>query len=155
MEAIRKETDSKLSDFGEILIAEAESMYSSLISDNPADWSKVGHSCRRMLEILADAVFPPRANAYVGKDGKSHAIGQQQYINRIVCFVDSKADGIRRRLLIAEIEYFDSYINCLKEDICAIEHETSFKEKYYINLAAVRTYLLISELIKLSEQKAS
>jgi hypothetical protein len=152
MEEIRRKTDSKLSDFGDAMIAEAQSLYKSLISNNPADWSKVGHSCRRMLEILADFVFPARTKPFIGKDGQPHIVGQEQYVNRLVCYVDQKTNGSERKFLISEIKFFASYLDCLKEDLCSLEHNTSFGKKYHVNLAAIRTYLLVSELIRLHSE---
>ncbi len=35
------------------------SVYDSLRSTNPEDWSNAAHSCRRVLKDLADMVFPP------------------------------------------------------------------------------------------------
>jgi hypothetical protein len=32
--------------------------YGNLRSDNPEDWSNAVHSCRRILQDLADVVFP-------------------------------------------------------------------------------------------------
>jgi hypothetical protein len=154
LEEIRRKTDSRLSNYGEAMLAEAQSLYTSLQSENPADWSKVGHSCRKMLEILADEIFPERSIPFVGKDGQSHNVKQDKYVNRLVCFVDQQTHGSERRLLIPEIQFFATYIDRLNEDLNSIEHNTSFEEKYHVNLAAIRTYLIISELIRLSDKKA-
>lgn len=145
---IRKQTDEKLSGLGNEMVNETRSLAESLSSRNPANWSKVGHSCRRMLEILADHLFPARDQPYIGKDGKSHQVGSEQYVNRLVCFIDQFSRGSERRLMIAEIGFLANYIDCLKEDACVIEHTTP-SEKYRVDMAAIRTYLTVSELLKL------
>ena len=149
-DGIRKQTDEKLANLGDEMVNEIKSLADSLASENPADWSKVGHSCRRMLEILADKVFPARDQPYLGKDGRRHPVGPEQYINRIVCFVDQRSTGSQRRLLTAEVEFLASYLDCLKIVACAIEH-TIPSEKYHVDMAAIRTYLMVSELLKLLE----
>jgi hypothetical protein len=74
------------------------SVYENLHSENPEDWSNAVHSCRRILQDLADAVFPPRDEVRIkkvgGKDRLIH-LGKQHYINRIVAFVEDSS-GSRR-----------------------------------------------------------
>ncbi len=150
MEEIRRQTDEKLSTLGDIMIDEAQSLHASLTSHNPADWSKVGHSCRRMLEILADHVFPARRQPFVGKDGKPHPVTEQDYLNRLLAFLDDTTSGDERCLIEDEVKLLASHIDELNEEVCSVEHKKA-PEKYRVNLAAVRTYLVVSELLRLSE----
>lgn len=73
-------------------------IYENLLSENPEDWSNAVHSCRRVLQDLANAVFPPQDQGrVVEKNGKTNQIklGKDNYINRIICFVDDNSSSTR------------------------------------------------------------
>ena len=62
-------------------------IYDNLKSDNPEDWANAVHGCRRVLQDLADAVFPAQVEPYfVEVDGETKEIklGSDQYINRLI-----------------------------------------------------------------------
>ena len=66
-------------------------VYENLKSDNPEDWANATHSCRRVLQGLADAVFPPQDETRVQNiNGKPKEIrlGPDQYINRLMCYIE-------------------------------------------------------------------
>lgn len=48
MEEIRRNTDDKLATYDQKITEETQSLYLNLTSTNPADWSKIGHSCRKI-----------------------------------------------------------------------------------------------------------
>lgn len=65
------------------------SIYENLDSDNSEDWSNAVHGCRRVLEDLADSVFPAQAESRVKVvNGKNVSIklGRDNYVNRIIAF---------------------------------------------------------------------
>src|SRR5437899_6945509 len=64
--------------------------YENLQSENPEDWSNAVHSCRRVLEDLADAVFPPTEKVRK-QGGKEIQLGKSNYINRLIAFVEEKS----------------------------------------------------------------
>ena len=147
MEEIRKNTDEKLVKLDRKLIDEAHSLFLNLTSTNPADWNKVGHSSRKMLKLLADNVFAPRAEPYKMKDGRTFEVGDPQFINRLCAFFDQKVAGEERKFLCAEIEYLESYLRQVVEYAQMGEHKPSI-EKYHADMIAIHTYLIISEILK-------
>ena len=88
MEQIRKETDEKLSTIDSKLTDEVQSLYLNLTSNNPADWSKVGHSSSKILKSLADFVYPPTDKKYIAKNNESYVVNEQCFINRLYAFLD-------------------------------------------------------------------
>jgi len=147
MEEIRKNTDEKLVKLDRKLVDEAHSLFLNLTSTNPADWNKVGHSSRKMLKLLADNVFAPRAEPYKMKDGRAFEVGDAQFINRLTAFFDQKVAGEERKFLWAEIEYLESYLRQVVEYAQMGEHKPSI-EKYHADMIAIHTYLIISEILK-------
>ena len=61
-------------------------VHDNLASDNPEDWANAVHSCRRILQDIADIVFPETEPQERG--GKKIKLGPDNYINRLVSFVD-------------------------------------------------------------------
>lgn len=150
IESIRKNTDEKLAKLDKRIVDEANSIFLNLTSTNPADWSKVGHSSRRMLILLADVLFPPQENEYVTKDNRKLKVNNEKYINRLSAFLDQKLSGTQRRLILSELEYFESYLRQVLDYAQKCEHKKSI-EKYHANMLAIHTYLIISELLKPEE----
>jgi hypothetical protein len=59
----------------------------------------VALSCRRFLEGLADALYPPRTDVRGG--GK---LGKEQYINRLWAYTEEKLQGGEKRLLQTQLD---------------------------------------------------
>lgn len=147
MEEIRRETDQKLVTLDSRIAEETQSLYLNLTSTNPADWSKVGHSCRRIFKFLADKVFPSRDQPYKAKDGRVLEVGDSNFINRLCAFLDMKAESEEKKFLSAEIEYFESYLRQTVNYAQMVEHNPTI-EKFHANMLAIHTYLIASEVLK-------
>lgn len=96
---VRAKVDKQI---GEIVPGAAQkfaAVYDNLRSENPEDWSNAVHSCRRILQDLADVVFPatdvPRV---VGK--KEIQLGPDNYINRLVCYCEDQSTSSRTQAII-------------------------------------------------------
>ena len=147
MEEIRKSTDEKLANIDINLRNETQSLYLNLVSSNPADWNKVAHSCRKILTLLADQVFPAKNETYQMKDGRQIKVANPQYINRLCAFLDQKVKSDERRFLISELEYFESYLRQIVDYAQMGEHKPSI-EKFHADMIAIHTYLISSEILK-------
>jgi len=147
MEEIRKNTDEKLTKLDARLTDETQSLYVNLTSTNPADWNKVGHSCRKILKLLADKVFPSTEEPYQLKDDRMLEVGDPHFINRLCAFLDQKTSGGERKFLIAEIAYLESYLRQVVEYDQMGEHKPSI-EKFHADMMAIHTYLVTSEIMK-------
>jgi len=147
MEEIRKNTDEKLAKLDTKLTDEAQSLFVNLTSTNPADWNKVGHSCRKILKLVADKVFAPRDERYKMKDGRLLDVGEPQFINRLCAFLDEKISGGEKKSLMAEMGYLESYLRQIVEYDQMGEHKPSI-EKFHANMMAIHTYLITSEILK-------
>lgn len=151
MEEVRQETDKKLMQLDDRVFSEIESLRNNLASDNPADWSKVGHSCRSILTLLADRVYPASKIPYKTRDGKPHSVTEDKYLNRLWAFIDSKATSKDdNNLLKVEIEMLGNNLDTLNERICKLEHDSK-SQKITAKMIAIKTYLLISDILRLME----
>jgi hypothetical protein len=56
-------------------------------------------SCRRFIERLANALYPPRDEPVGGRN-----LGPQEYRNRLWAYVDEKLSGTNRDFVLASLE---------------------------------------------------
>jgi hypothetical protein len=86
---IRGRVDSAIGTFVPDAINKLSATYDNLLSNNPEDWSNAVHSCRRILQDLADSIFSPTEDRTIQIGGKEKIIklGKDNYINRIIAYV--------------------------------------------------------------------
>jgi len=94
---IREKVDSAIGERVPNAVQKLAAVYVNLQSENPEDWSNAVHSCRRILQDLADAIYPTRADAVVEVDGKQKIIrlGTDNYVNRLIAFLEERAASAR------------------------------------------------------------
>lgn len=148
IEEIRNNVDEKLFSLDKNISQEVESLYLNLSSTNPADWPKVAHSCRRVLKFIADYTFPQREEKYKMKDDREFEVKDPNFVNRLCAFVDQKLNGDKRKFLLSEIDYLESYLRQVVEFTQMGEHNKNItKSDAY--MIATHTYLIISDIFKL------
>ena len=133
-------------------IQKLSAVYDNPQSENPEDWSNAVHSCRRILQDLADAVFPPtsevRTKEIDGREREIH-LGPAHYINRIIAFVEDS--GASRRF--AEIagsqlsflgDRLDSVFRASQKGSHATIVTREEADRY-----VVYTYLIVGDILSL------
>jgi hypothetical protein len=152
VDEIRNEVDEKLIGINKEISVELNSVYLNLSSGTSAvEWSHVSTSCRRILKILADDIFPPKEELHIGRDGKSYSVKSDDYINRICAFVDENSTGDDRRLLTAETKYLASYLEQIDEMASKGVHGNI--TKFQASMVLTHMYLIISDIIRILETK--
>lgn len=132
-------------------------VYENLLSENPEDWSNAVHSCRRILQDLADAVFPPTdEERAVEVEGKTiHVkLGREHYINRIMAFVQDSGDSKRFADIVGSHlkfigERLDSVVTAVQKGSHATIVRREEADRY-----VVYTYLLVGDILSLLEKSA-
>lgn len=105
-------------------------------------------SCRRLLMSLADAIFPASEDSYVDGKGKARKVGQEQYKNRIVAFMEQRLQsGSTAVILSSEIEHLAARLDAVYEKACKGVHDNVTLEE--ARLAVIQTYLMIAEIARL------
>ncbi len=155
---IRERADSKI---GQIIPGAAQKLsavYDSLRSENPENWSNAVHGCRRILQDLADALFPSTDDERVVQvDGKTRQIklGKDQYINRIMAFVQDASNSQKSENIIgSQLAYLGDRLDSIfraaqkgSHDIIVSREEA---DRY-----VVYTYLLVGDILLLHESQAN
>jgi hypothetical protein len=133
-------------------------VYENLRSDNPEDWSNAVHSCRRILQDLADVVFPPRDEQRVKQvEGKTIQIklGQENYINRIMAFVEDASSSERFQDLVgSHISFLGDRLDSILSAANKGSHDTIVSREE-ADRYVVYTYLLVGDTLSLYQTPAN
>ena len=139
---IRKNVDSNLSKLDKDINNEIQSIYSNLTSPNVADKPKVADSCRKILKFVADKLFPAKNEFYKLKNGKELEVKDNQVLNRLICFLDTKDS----KLVASECHYLSNLNREIQDD--THKKEISQEEA---SMIALHTYLILYESLKYLE----
>lgn len=92
-DSIRQRVDVEILTIAPGAAQKVAAIQDNLASDNPEDWANAVHSCRRLLQEVADAIFP--LTEPQERNGKMIQLGPDNYINRLVCYVEDKSSSGR------------------------------------------------------------
>jgi hypothetical protein len=70
----------------------------------------VATSCRRFLEQLADALYPPRKERIKDRD-----LGRDKYLNRLWAYVEAQISGSQQELILANLKDLGNRIDRLNK----------------------------------------
>lgn len=94
---IREKVDSSIGRNVPDAVRKLAAAYENLQSENMEDWSNAVHSCRRILQDLADVIYPATVDVVKSVNGDERVIklGPDAYVNRIVAFLEDKSSSER------------------------------------------------------------
>lgn len=146
----RLSVDQKIGELIPDAVQKFTAAYENLQSTNPEDWSNAVHSCRRIFQDLADAVFPAtedRTTEYNGKT-KTIKLGKDNYKNRIIAFVEASSDSERFREIVgSNLEYIGERLDSIYEAANKGTHTAVSKAE--ADRYVVYTYLLVGDILSL------
>jgi hypothetical protein len=126
-------------------------IHDNLNSENPEDWSNAVHSCRRMLQDLADSVFPSQTDDRItNSNGKQKRIklGPDQYINRLVCFVEDKSSSTRFNEIVgSHMRFLGDRLDAVFSATQKGSHSTVKRDE--ANRYVIYTYMLVGDVLAL------
>ncbi|MBI4680197.1 MAG: hypothetical protein HY753_03020 [Nitrospirae bacterium] len=148
---IRERVDSAIGKTVPDAIQKLTSVNDNLRSENPEDWSNAVHSCRRVLQDLANAIYPPREDKEVVINNKLKIIklGEDNYINRIIAFVEENSTSNRFNEIVG------SHISFIGDRLDSIFKAAQKGSHYNIvsreeaDRYVVYTYLIIGDILSL------
>lgn len=126
-------------------------VHDNLRSENPEDWSNAVHSCRRVLQDMADSVFPPQAQDKIiitGGKEQNIKLGADNYINRIMCFVADHSDSRRFNDLVGtQLDFLGSRLDAIFQAAQKGSHSTVTREE--ADRYVVYTYMIVGDILSL------
>lgn len=141
-------TNAKLADYAPNSARKFVSVYENLNSDHEEDWSNAVHSCRRILQELADSLFPPTEDKIL-ESGKSIKLGANNYINRIIMFIQSKSSSKKFHGIVgSNLKFIGERLDAVYDAANKGTHET-ITDKNEAERYVIYTYLLINDILSL------
>lgn len=151
---VRERVDSTI---GQIIPEAAKKMtsvYNNLQSDNPEDWSNAVHSCRRVLQELADSLFPPTNSIREREiNGKivSIKLGRDQYINRLLAYVEDTSESTRFQELVgSHMKFLADRLDSIFKAAQKGSHSTIMKREE-ADRHVIYTYLIVGDILSLKK----
>ena len=124
------------------------SVHDNLRSENTEDWSNAVHSCRRILQDLADALFPAQKQPRVSASGKKIKLGPDNFINRLVCFAEDNSQSKRFNEIVgSNLEFLGNRLDAIFQAAQKGSHATVNQEE--ANRYVIYTYILVGDLLSL------
>lgn len=122
------------------------SIDNNLKSSNSEDWANAVTSCRRLLSLLADQLYPPTEDKEI--NGKVRELGPDKYINRLIAYIGDKQNGNTfSKVLMADIVRTSSELDAIYDADCKGAHgNVSLQEA---QLYVIRTIMIIGEILLL------
>jgi len=129
-----------------------DSIKDNLDSDNPEDWANAAHSCRRLLQAVADALYPPVDAKVKTSSGKEIKAGKDNYINRLVLFCEDKMkSGVSSEILSSDLRFIGERLDAVFSAVQKGSHaeiEISEAQRFVIH-----TYLVIGDILELNAEE--
>lgn len=131
------------------------SVYENLTSENTEDWSNAVHSCRRILQNTADALYPARDDKLIklpnGKE-KTIKLGVGNYINRLVAYVEDHSDTDSfEKIVGSNISYLGERLDAIYNAVNKGTHDT-ITTKEEADRYVIYTYLIIGDILSLMKE---
>lgn len=128
-------------------------VYDNLASDNPEDWANATHSCRRILQDLADAVFPAQDDVII-KDVKGQnkeiRLGPDNYINRLIAYIEDRSNSDRFNELVgSHLDYIGNRLDALFQAAQKGSHSTVTREE--ADRCVIYTYIVVGDILSLGQ----
>jgi hypothetical protein len=149
---IRESVDRNIGQLVPEAVKKFASVHDNLRSTNPENWANAVHSCRRILQDLADALFPPQEKDGITKSGKPIKLGPGNYINRLMCFVEDKSDSDHFADLVgSHLSFLGDRLDAVFEATQKGSHASVTREE--ANRYVVYAYMLIGDILSLCQPK--
>jgi hypothetical protein len=150
---IRERVDRNIGEIIPSSVKRFSAIYDNMRSDNPEDLSNAVHSCRRILQDLADILFPATEDKVVEANGKQRRVklGPDNYINRLVAYVEQNSDSERFEEIVGSHisflgERLDSVFKAAQKGSHATIINKSEADRYI-----TYTYMLVGDLLSIRQ----
>lgn len=128
------------------------SIYENLSSDNPEDWSNAVHSCRKILQDLADALFPETEDMTIISNGKEKVIklGKDNYVNRLIAYIEQNSHSETAQNIIgSHLSFIGDRLDSVLSAAQKGSHSTILT-KEEADRYVIYTYLVTGDILSLA-----
>ncbi|WP_436764332.1 hypothetical protein [Streptosporangium sp. V21-05] len=142
-DAAKADIDAILAGIPGEALRKLESAYTNISAGDPESISGAMNSVRRLIDAVADALFPATLSTRTDGQGNTIKLGDQQRLNRLKAHIDdhvsSKSQGDRLKRAVSDIYARVS---------TGVHNDVAAPEAMYLFLSS---YVLLGEIISLSK----
>ena len=127
------------------------SISDNISSKNPEDWANAAHTCRRLLQALADNLYPPSEDKIngTGKNKKTIKLGPDNYINRLVCFCEENhTSGVFNALVGSHLSFIGDRLDSVFSGVQKGSHSSLTLDE--AKRIIIFSYLAVGDILKLA-----
>lgn len=145
-EKYKADVDNKLALRCPESIKRLASAYENISSDNEQNWNNALHACRRLLEDLADELYPPREP--IVENGKEIKLGKENHKNRLLQYLkENKKSDSFYSVISSSLEKTWDELNSIYDLTNKGSHSDLTKEEAIRYL--IHIYLLVSDILNI------
>jgi hypothetical protein len=138
---LRSAVDDRLLDLNPTLSEQLMLTFKAVSSPKPEEWSQALTTCRRILEGLADLVYPANSDPVSGR-----ALTQSQYINRLWAFMDKSIESDSNKILAkTHVDFLGAWME--KTNKLANKGVHGDVKQLEAVKAVFHTYLVIADIL--------
>lgn len=140
-DVLKAAVDDKLLDLNPALAEQLMLAFKGVSSTKGEEWSQALTTCRRLLEGLADQLYPASTDSTKGR-----ALGQAQYVNRLWAFMDKSIDSdSNKELAKTHVDFLGAWL----EKTNKITNKGVHAEVKQLEAvkAIFHTYLVVTDLL--------
>ena len=128
-------------------------IHENLNSSNNEDWSNAANSCRRMIQDVADTIQPfDEKKQEILKNGKTIKLGKENYINRIITFIEQNSDSQTfKEISGSHLRFIGEKLDSLYEASNKGLHKSISKDE--AERTFILAFILIGDILSLIELK--
>lgn len=143
-DVLKAAVDDKLLDLEPGLAEQLMLAFKSVSSNKDEEWSQALTTCRRLLEGLADQLYPTSTDMVKGR-----TFGQAQYVNRLWDFMDKAIESdSNKELAKSHIDFLGSWLEkANKITNKGVHAEVNRLEAVKAVKAVFHTYLVVADLL--------
>lgn len=144
---LKDAVDDILLDLNPVISEQLMLAFKSVSSNKEEEWSQALTTCRRLIEALADELYPA-----TNDNGNGRALGKTQYVNRIWAFMDASIESkSNKELAKAHVDFLGSWL----EKINKLSNKGVHAELGQLEAtkAVFHTYLMIADILEYMEGK--
>ncbi|RUR57558.1 helix-hairpin-helix domain-containing protein [Vreelandella populi] len=144
---LKDAVDDKLLDLNPVISEQLMLAFKSVSSSKEEEWSQALTTCRRLIEALADQIYPATNDM-----GNGRSLGKTQYVNRIWAFMDSSIESkSNKELAKTHVDFLGSWL----EKINKLSNKGVHAELGQLEAtkAVFHTYLMIADVLEYLEGK--
>ncbi len=152
-ERYREKTDSLIARKMPTVTPKLDAIQENLNSKNPEHWANAVNTCRRILKIVADRLYPPNPNGKekIVKGDKEISVGPENYINRLVLYVEENASSKKYCQIVgSHLKFLGDRLDAINEASCKGTH-SEINDKEEAERYIIYTYLLLGDILMLAE----